>query len=184
MRDPWPARLATALVWPLGPVAFVVVITLLSCRIRGPCGRSPMLGGRPRVRGLRSSGCVTVKSHVRHNVRVRRPPKKSSPFDRSLVEGPISPAVWKLAWPTMVQNLVAGHAGRDRSRPGRPAARLHRQRRHRRELADLPRRHRLHGVAVHRTGGARGALCRRRRFGSGQSRRAAGVSDRDRDVRA
>jgi putative MATE family efflux protein len=39
------------------------------------------------------------------------PPKKSSPFDRSLVEGPISPAVWKLAWPTMVQNLVAGMQG-------------------------------------------------------------------------
>jgi putative MATE family efflux protein len=38
-------------------------------------------------------------------------PKKSSPFDRSLVEGPISPAVWKLAWPTMIQNLVAGMQG-------------------------------------------------------------------------
>jgi putative MATE family efflux protein len=38
-------------------------------------------------------------------------PKKSSPFDRSLVEGPISPAVWKLAWPTMIQNLVAGLQG-------------------------------------------------------------------------
>jgi putative MATE family efflux protein len=39
------------------------------------------------------------------------PLKKSSPFDRSLVEGPISPAVWKLAWPTMIQNLVAGMQG-------------------------------------------------------------------------
>jgi hypothetical protein len=29
MRDRWPARLATALVWPVGPVAFVVVITIL-----------------------------------------------------------------------------------------------------------------------------------------------------------
>jgi hypothetical protein len=29
MRDPWPARLATALVWPLGPIAFVLVISLL-----------------------------------------------------------------------------------------------------------------------------------------------------------
>lgn len=37
--------------------------------------------------------------------------KKPSPFDRSLVEGPISPAVWKLAWPTMLQNLVAGLQG-------------------------------------------------------------------------
>ena len=29
MRDPWPRRIATALVWPLGPVAFVVVIIVL-----------------------------------------------------------------------------------------------------------------------------------------------------------
>jgi putative MATE family efflux protein len=39
------------------------------------------------------------------------PAKKSSPFDRSLIEGPISPAVWKLAWPTMLQNIVAGLQG-------------------------------------------------------------------------
>jgi putative MATE family efflux protein len=39
------------------------------------------------------------------------PARKATPFDRSLVEGPISPAVWKLAWPTMVQNLVAGLQG-------------------------------------------------------------------------
>jgi putative MATE family efflux protein len=39
------------------------------------------------------------------------PVKKSIPFDRSLIEGPISPAVWKLAWPTMLQNLVAGLQG-------------------------------------------------------------------------
>ena len=35
-------------------------------------------------------------------------PKK---FDRSLVEGPLAPAVWRLAWPTMLQNLVAGMQG-------------------------------------------------------------------------
>lgn len=29
MRDPWPTRIATALVWPLGPVAFVVVVGIL-----------------------------------------------------------------------------------------------------------------------------------------------------------
>ena len=42
---------------------------------------------------------------------VSAPVKKTSPFDRSLIEGPISPAVWKLAWPTMLQNLVAGLQG-------------------------------------------------------------------------
>jgi hypothetical protein len=29
MRDPWPMRIGTALAWPLGPLAFVVVVTML-----------------------------------------------------------------------------------------------------------------------------------------------------------
>jgi hypothetical protein len=29
MRDPWPARLGTAMVWPLGPAAFAVVVAVL-----------------------------------------------------------------------------------------------------------------------------------------------------------
>jgi putative MATE family efflux protein len=33
------------------------------------------------------------------------------PFDRAIVEGPIAPAVWKLAWPTMVQNVIGGLQG-------------------------------------------------------------------------
>jgi putative MATE family efflux protein len=37
--------------------------------------------------------------------------KKPTPYDRSLVEGPIDAAVWKLAWPTMLQNMVAGLQG-------------------------------------------------------------------------
>jgi putative MATE family efflux protein len=37
--------------------------------------------------------------------------KKSTTYDRSLVEGPIGAAVWKLAWPTMLQNMVAGLQG-------------------------------------------------------------------------
>ena len=36
-------------------------------------------------------------------------PRKT--FDRSLVEGPLRPAVWRLAWPTMLQNLIAGLQG-------------------------------------------------------------------------
>src|SRR5919197_1006192 len=36
---------------------------------------------------------------------------KTSRYDRSLVEGPIVPAVWKLAWPTMLQNVIAGLQG-------------------------------------------------------------------------
>lgn len=32
-------------------------------------------------------------------------------FDRSIVEGPITGAVWKLAWPTMLQNMIGGLQG-------------------------------------------------------------------------
>ena len=32
-------------------------------------------------------------------------------LDRSLVEGPIAPAVWKLAWPTVLQNAIGGLQG-------------------------------------------------------------------------
>lgn len=38
-------------------------------------------------------------------------PRKPSKFDRSIVEGPLRPAVWRLAWPTMLQNVVAGLQG-------------------------------------------------------------------------
>ena len=34
-----------------------------------------------------------------------------SKFDRSIVEGPLTRAVWRLAWPTMVQNVIGGLQG-------------------------------------------------------------------------
>jgi len=37
--------------------------------------------------------------------------KPGQRFDRSIVEGPIGPAVWRLAWPTMLQNVIAGLQG-------------------------------------------------------------------------
>src|ERR1700730_18732903 len=42
---------------------------------------------------------------------VSSPQSIARTFDRSLVEGPIGPAVWKIAWPTMVQNVIAGLQG-------------------------------------------------------------------------
>ncbi len=38
-------------------------------------------------------------------------PQKKSRFDRSIVEGPLSAAVWKIAWPTMLTNMFAGLQG-------------------------------------------------------------------------
>jgi len=37
--------------------------------------------------------------------------KKAQKFDPDIVHGPISRAVWKLAWPTMLQNIIAGAQG-------------------------------------------------------------------------
>lgn len=40
------------------------------------------------------------------------PPPSSKPrYDRSIVEGPLRPAVWKLAWPTLVANIIGGLQG-------------------------------------------------------------------------
>src|SRR5262245_3015980 len=32
-------------------------------------------------------------------------------YDRSIVEGPLRPAVWKIAWPTMLTNAIGGLQG-------------------------------------------------------------------------
>ena len=37
--------------------------------------------------------------------------RKTPTFDRSLVEGPLSGAIWKIVWPTLLQNIVAGLQG-------------------------------------------------------------------------
>src|ERR671911_2429620 len=41
----------------------------------------------------------------------RPPTAPQQTFDRSIIEGPIGPAVWRLAWPTMLQNIIAGLQG-------------------------------------------------------------------------
>src|SRR5215470_62677 len=38
------------------------------------------------------------------------PPDKRR-YDRSIVEGPLRPAVWKIAWPTMLTNMIGGFQG-------------------------------------------------------------------------
>src|ERR1043165_2728313 len=32
-------------------------------------------------------------------------------YDRSIIEGPLRPAVWKIAWPTMLTNVIGGLQG-------------------------------------------------------------------------
>jgi putative MATE family efflux protein len=43
-----------------------------------------------------------------HGAAARAPGRR---FDRSIVEGPIAPAVWKIAWPTVLQNAIGGLQG-------------------------------------------------------------------------
>lgn len=40
-----------------------------------------------------------------------KPVSNKPKFDRSIVEGPLSGAVWKIAWPTMLTNAIAGMQG-------------------------------------------------------------------------
>jgi putative MATE family efflux protein len=37
--------------------------------------------------------------------------KPARKYDRSIVEGPLTPAVWKIAWPTMLTNIIGGLQG-------------------------------------------------------------------------
>jgi putative MATE family efflux protein len=36
---------------------------------------------------------------------------KTRKYDRSIIEGPLRPAVWKIAWPTMLTNVIGGLQG-------------------------------------------------------------------------
>jgi putative MATE family efflux protein len=40
-----------------------------------------------------------------------QPPQTKSKYDRSIIEGPLGRAVWKIAWPTMLTNIIAGMQG-------------------------------------------------------------------------
>ena len=54
-----------------------------------------------------TEGSAAVPDGVAEAKAFTAPTRPRKTFDRSLVEGPIGPAVWKLAWPTMLQNVIA-----------------------------------------------------------------------------
>jgi putative MATE family efflux protein len=39
------------------------------------------------------------------------PPRPAARYDRSIIEGPLRTAVWKIAWPTMLTNIIGGFQG-------------------------------------------------------------------------
>src|SRR5204862_579854 len=42
---------------------------------------------------------------------IAAPVPSKSRYDRSITEGPLRAAVWKIAWPTMLTNIVGGVQG-------------------------------------------------------------------------
>src|ERR1043165_6664134 len=53
----------------------------------------------------------TPAAAKRTSAPVPPPPVERRRYDRSIVEGPLRPAVWKLAWPTMFANVIGGLQG-------------------------------------------------------------------------
>jgi putative MATE family efflux protein len=42
---------------------------------------------------------------------VSQPPERVSRYNRSIIDGPLLPAVWMIAWPTMLQSVIGGLQG-------------------------------------------------------------------------
>ena len=53
----------------------------------------------------------TPPSNPTGDIHLTQEPETTSRFDRSIVEGPLGRAVWKLAWPTMLANMFGGLQG-------------------------------------------------------------------------
>jgi putative MATE family efflux protein len=58
-----------------------------------------------------AAAAAPVKATVADPVPAPAQARVRTRFDRSIVEGPLAPAVWKLAWPTMLQNVIGGLQG-------------------------------------------------------------------------
>jgi putative MATE family efflux protein len=60
----------------------------------------------PASRPLASSSNPTAQASANGAA-----PAPSRRYDRTIVEGPLRPAVWKIAWPTMLTNIIGGLQG-------------------------------------------------------------------------
>lgn len=56
-------------------------------------------------------GTTTVAPPAEPIVAAPAPTTSKRRYDRSIIEGPLQPAVWKLAWPTMLTNAIGGLQG-------------------------------------------------------------------------
>ena len=58
-----------------------------------------------------ASAVATTPTPTAPGIAAATAPPPKSRYDRSIVEGPLLPAVWKLAWPTMLTNMFGGLQG-------------------------------------------------------------------------
>ena len=63
-------------------------------------------GGKPYFADL----YLLLRASVTWSI-MARANKRENKFDRQLIDGPVFSSVWKLAWPTMLQNMIAGLQG-------------------------------------------------------------------------
>src|SRR4051812_18772943 len=57
---------------------------------------------------------ATSAGPAAHGATVAAPPRAAVParkYDRTIIEGPLRSAVWRLAWPTMLANVIGGVQG-------------------------------------------------------------------------
>ncbi len=52
-----------------------------------------------------------VLAEAAEEIPAAAPPTSNSKFDKAIVAGPLAPAVWKIAWPTMLTNMIGGLQG-------------------------------------------------------------------------
>ncbi|HEX5438460.1 MAG TPA: MATE family efflux transporter [Gemmatimonadaceae bacterium] len=71
----------------------------------------PPAEGEAIATGDASLGQPTVSSAPPPSPPPSPPPPQRRRYDRSLIEGPLPAAVWKLAWPTMLANVIGGAQG-------------------------------------------------------------------------
>ncbi len=70
---------------------------------------------RPALRPSYTVSDATASTDIANSPTDFVPSSPSAPerraYDRSIVEGPLRPAVWKLAWPTMLTSIIGGLQG-------------------------------------------------------------------------
>src|SRR5690606_2257217 len=73
-------------------------------------GRGAAAGGEPEPHGGAGASAATPGAPAAAAAPAGAKPRAGR-FDRSIVEGPVLPAVWKIAWPTMLHNTIGGLQG-------------------------------------------------------------------------